>query len=917
MSSAADLTSASWAAFSRLLDEALELPAGERVGWLEGLGAEHEPLKSALRAVLVRSAGVETAQWLATLPHTAGAASLADASDLRAEALVGPYRLLREIGTGGMGAVWLAERADGTLKRQVALKLPRASWSHGLAERMVRERDILAALEHPHIARLYDAGTDAQGRPYLALEYVEGQPIDAYCRQRSLDTEARLQLLLQVAQAVAFAHSRLVVHRDLKPSNILVTADGQVRLLDFGIAKLMEGERTAETQLTQLAGRALTLDYASPEQIRGEPIGTASDVYSLGVVAYELLAGAKPYKLKRGSAAELEEAIASLDAPLASAAATDSQARKELKGDLDAILSQALKKDPDQRYATIDALARDVERHLAGQRVVARADSLAYRVSRFARRYRTPLAAAAITVAAFGLAIGVGATALVILALLLGLGAALWQTRKAAQERDRALVLAERNTAGSHFIDALLTRAVRGGPVTPLQLLERSERLVDSDVTANTAHRALVLGLLADLNSELDQPARALALLDKALEAAKRGSDPALRDSLQSRRALAIAQAGRIDEAVATTENLLARHGISPVLRSDVHRHRAKVALIARDFPAAVHHATEALRWHRSAPNLTRRSEPVLLAELAWACLRNGCVDEADRRYAESATAFEAMGLAESAPAIHHATRRAQMYEEIGDLATAIRLFEAVGAVALRAAPESPLAIELLEARARTLAQAGQMDQADATCRQGVQAARLQGDDVALYRMRMLAVDLLASRRRPADARREFQTAEAERDFELPCRGAAHEARLRALARLALAEGSADTAVGLFGEALGNRDVAARTVDALLGRAEALEAAGETERAEADARDALRIAQRLQSRGRSSHRTGLAWLAMARLHLRRGEALEAGKCARTALVQLSPHVAGRHPALTEARSIALGSAAADPSEQAG
>ena len=227
-----------------------------------------------------------------TLPHEA--ASLpADESDLQPGALVGPYRLLRELGIGGMGAVWLAERADGTLKRQVALKLPRAAWSRGLAERMARERDILASLEHPHIARLYDAGTDAQGRPFLALEYVEGQPIDVYCHERALNIPARLQLLLQVAHAVAFAHSRLVIHRDLKPSNILVTADGQVRLLDFGIAKLMEGDRTQETQLTQLAGRALTLDYASPEQIRGEPIGTASDVYSLGVVAYELLAGAK------------------------------------------------------------------------------------------------------------------------------------------------------------------------------------------------------------------------------------------------------------------------------------------------------------------------------------------------------------------------------------------------------------------------------------------------------------------------------------------------------------------------------------------------------------------------------------------------------------------------------------------------
>eukprot|EP01031_Cornospumella_fuschlensis_P015568 gene15568-19033_t len=188
-----------------------------------------------------------------------------------------PRRATSLLGRGGMGDVWLADRADGELKRQVALKLPRVTWGGALAERLRRERDILATLAHPHIARLYDTGVDAEGRPYLALEYVEGQPIDAYCLERGLSLDKRLGLLLQVAAAVAHAHARLVVHRDLKPSNILVTAEGEVRLLDFGIAKLLQDDLAAETQLTQLSGRPLTLDYASPEQIRGEPLGTASD----------------------------------------------------------------------------------------------------------------------------------------------------------------------------------------------------------------------------------------------------------------------------------------------------------------------------------------------------------------------------------------------------------------------------------------------------------------------------------------------------------------------------------------------------------------------------------------------------------------------------------------------------------------
>ena len=221
-----------------------------------------------------------------------------------------------------MSAVWLAERADGSLKRKVALKLPLLSWAPGLSERFARERDILATLEHPHIARLYDAGLDAQGRPYMALEHVEGRPIDAFCREQALPVAVCLQLLLQVADALAYAHGRLVLHRDLKPANILVTAQGQVRLLDFGVAKLMQGDSAVETALTRVSGRAMTPDYASPEQVRGEPLGTASDVYSLGVVAYELLAGTRPYRLQRGSAAELEEAITAQEIPAASTAAT-------------------------------------------------------------------------------------------------------------------------------------------------------------------------------------------------------------------------------------------------------------------------------------------------------------------------------------------------------------------------------------------------------------------------------------------------------------------------------------------------------------------------------------------------------------------------------------------------------------------
>jgi serine/threonine-protein kinase len=415
-----------WSAVSRRLDEALALAPAERGAWLAALdaGDASAGVKRQLRELLQAAAGVETADFLESLPRLTlePQAARPDPNAPAPGMSVGPYRLVRELGVGGMGSVWLAERTDGGLKRPVALKLPQLSWSGNLAQRLQRERDILASLDHPNIARIYDAGIDALGRPYLALEFVDGQTIDDYCRARALAVSERIALLLQVARAVAHAHARLVVHRDLKPANILVTSEGQVRLLDFGIAKLLEEQDLAEGSFTLQGGRALTPDYASPEQIRGEGIGTASDVYSLGVVAYELLTGKRPYHLPRRGAAALGQAIAAVELPAASAVATDPAARRALQGDLDAILNKALKPDPADRYASIEAMAQDIERHQSSQPVLARPDAAGYHLRRFVRRNR----------------LAVAASAAVSLALIAGLAAAAWQARAAQAQAERA-----------------------------------------------------------------------------------------------------------------------------------------------------------------------------------------------------------------------------------------------------------------------------------------------------------------------------------------------------------------------------------------------------------------------------------------------------------------------------------------------
>jgi eukaryotic-like serine/threonine-protein kinase len=405
------LSIAQMALMSRLLDEALPLDDEGRRRWLDALSPEYQSLADALRAALLPAGG--ESDLAASLEAGAGSDRERLASRLRAGDQIGPYRLIRLLGEGGMAEVWLAQRADGAFKREVALKVPLLlRLRDDLASRFVRERDILAALEHPNIARLYDAGVSSNGLPYLAMEYVAGEPLTAWCDARRLGIRERVKLFLQVLDAVQYAHVQRVIHRDIKPSNILVTDSGQVRLLDFGVAKLLAQDE-APSDLTQRYGRVLTPDYASPELVHGERIDVASDVYSLGVVLYELLSGNRPYHLKAGtSVAQLEHAITLVEVKRLGTEAGDDaadrrgttthQLRRRLRGDLDAIVLKALAKVPASRYESASACAEDLQRSLSGEPVEARPNTLGYRCAKFVQRHRTGLTttlAAAVLVA--------------------------------------------------------------------------------------------------------------------------------------------------------------------------------------------------------------------------------------------------------------------------------------------------------------------------------------------------------------------------------------------------------------------------------------------------------------------------------------------------------------------------------------
>jgi serine/threonine protein kinase/cytochrome c-type biogenesis protein CcmH/NrfG len=409
------------ALMSRLLDEALPLDTAGRRRWLENLSPEYQDLVPALRkALLPGESQAAATPALKTLPKlgSAAKASVMAASGLQPGAHVGPYELIRLLGAGGMAEVWLARRADGAFKREVALKLPNLSGPRAnLERRFARERDILASLEHPHIARFYDAGIDPNGLPYFAMEYVQGQQLTDWCDAHQLKISARLTLLEQVLEAVQYAHEKHVIHRDLKPANILVAESGQVRLLDFGVAKLLEAEEEDQTRLTGVYGRALTLDYASPELLRGDPIDQRSDVYSLGVVFYELLTGVRPYRLKSAaSIGLLEQAIATVEVKkpstqieqeaVAARATTRESLARQLRGDLDAIALKALAKDPAERYPSADTLAEDLQRYLQGKPIKAQPARISYQLRKFVERNKAMVGASAMVVAAILATVG-------------------------------------------------------------------------------------------------------------------------------------------------------------------------------------------------------------------------------------------------------------------------------------------------------------------------------------------------------------------------------------------------------------------------------------------------------------------------------------------------------------------------------
>ena len=592
-----------WREVDRLFAEALDRPPEEQPTFLDAACAGDTGLRREVERLL--AADQEGSRFLAGVPGELLELALDDREE---GGSLGPYRLVRRIGSGGMGTVYLARREDEDFRRDVAVKVLRS----GLAStesyhRFIAERQILARLEHPNIARLYDGGSTEDGRPYLIMELIDGLPVDQYCDRHRLTVDQRLALFRKICAAVQHAHQNLLVHRDLKPGNILVTPEGEPKLLDFGIAKRLAPESGSAFQETRTGLRMMTPSYASPEQVRGDAITTASDVYSLGVLLAELLAGRSPYPAATDVTYEIERAICEQEAERPSIAlfrqgppsAEDiAQARKarpqtlrhRLQGDLDNIVLMALRKEPRRRYGSAAALARDLEKHLQDLPVTARPDTLRYRTRKLVRRHRA----------------AVSATAVVIVLVAVFVASLVAQGRQLAQERDKA------RYALSFLVDTFKQADpyhTKGERLTAREILDQGAGRISRELSAQPDVQAAMMDAIGEVDLGLGRYAAAEPLLKRSLALRRRVFGPdalEVADSLEHlaglrsersdradaeshlREALAIRRRrlGDRDLAVARTLNALgktrAEKGVSPAAAPEIAALHQEALAIAR-----------------------------------------------------------------------------------------------------------------------------------------------------------------------------------------------------------------------------------------------------------------------------------------------------------------------------------------------
>ncbi len=903
-----------WQQIDDVLQSALELAPESREEFLHVACGADASLAEEVGSLLTsyRQAG----SFLETPAVEVAARALAAESSpafsaSRAGQIVAQYRLLENIGSGGMGSVWLAERCDGRFERKVAIKFIHLTLLESAgADQFKREGAILGKLAHPQIAELIDAGITANGEPYLALEYVEGQPIDTWCDHHNLTVEARIHLFLQVLSGVAHAHRNLIVHRDIKPTNVFIRNDGAVKLLDFGIAKVLSPDDNMTAWVTRAGSAALTPMFSAPEQLTQGPITTATDIYSLGVLLFLLLTGSHPAGEGPHSAARLIQTVVERESPRASAmitaagadaaarrGTTPAKLRRQLRGDLERILAKSLRKDPAERYPSASDFADDLRRYLEHRPVLARPHSPGYQLARFVRRHR----------------VGVALTAIALIALTCGVVWIAIQNRRVRAERDFAYQQLMRLAQHDDFLDFLLSDAAPSGkPFTINELLGRATAIVERQKPSPTQIE-LLEWIGVDYGAQ-DEHGQSRPLLEHAYQLSRQSADPAVRASAACALGLALSR----DEDLVTGEKLIQEglHNLPDNPRFALNRVTCLRygSHVSREMGAgaeSVRRMEMARQILRASPFESDAFEMTVSLDLAEAYSEAGRDHEALAEFQRAATLMSSLGRDETATAVVLYNDWALELDQVGRPLEAETIYRKVIDISRDSSTEDAVSAMVLNNYARVQRELDHLPQAADYAERAYNKAKRTGDELVISQSLLERARIYGAQHDLPRAEAMLAEVEPRLRKQLPPGHYAFSAVSAERGMIALDKHDLHTALQLVDQSIAivqstvkSGGSGAFTLPGLyIERSDIDRSLGHAGQAEVDASQALTALRTLPSSSEPSSKLGHALLAQARALAAEYNPSQARALAMQALNQLQGSLGPDHPDTQAARQL--------------
>lgn len=902
-----------WREVSPYLDQALAMPEDEREAWLASLRGGNQALADLLQALLDEHRVLLEERFLEEDPVTFPGRKELEGSRM------GAYTLVSLIGEGGMGSVWLAERSDGKFQRRAAVKLLRSSVPDRAGEeRFKQEGTILARLSHPHIAQLFDAGVSSSGQPYLVLEHIEGQDVVQHCNQNKLNVDARIRLFLDILAALAHAHANLIVHRDIKPSNVLVGKGGEVKLLDFGIAKLLDGEGEASrTLLTRDGAVALTPEYAAPEQVTGGPVTTATDIYASGTLLYLLLTGEHPLGPEPHTPASLARAIVENEPPrlwdavsarkqaevvnekAAQRAVTPDKLHRVLRGDLETIVFKALKKTARERYASATAMADDLGRYLRNQPISARPDTLAYRTGKFVRRNRAAVALAA----------------LALLAAIAGVTGTLIQSRTARKERDLAVHELLRSEAINDLDDFLLTDAAPSGkPFTVNELLRRAEHIVEHQRDSDLANRVELLTSIGRKYWGQDEQASARRVLQEAYRLSREVPRPTVRAKASCALASSLSGQGEMQRAEALFESGLRELPLEPqfaLARMFCLERGSEIARDRGDAAEGVARAQAARQILRHSPLDSAPTEMHVAIELAESYRVAGRYPDAIAGFKQASTLMASLGRGDTQTAGTLFNNWALALDQAGRPLEAEPVYRRAIDISRADAFEQGVSPMLMVNYARVLRRLGRLDEAAGYAERATAKAQRAGDEVVINQSLLERARIYRQQNDLPRAAAMLAQVEPRLHNDLPAGHYAFGTLALERALLAQARGDTRTALALTNRAMAILESSVRAGGqgisylalVLSHRSDIERQLGHLSEAEADATRAVNMLQDASSPRMLSCNVGGAYLALGRAFAAERKRQEAQSAFHSAVEHLQNTLGSDHPETRTARDL--------------